>query len=205
MPRHDRCANPFKLSGEKGHVGRNLRHLSLALRWKIPWMDKKQMISSKCRKLDVQHFTVSKPEITTTPLFLSPEDDISAEEYRSDSSKDEAITIENPVILKQAQLEEMVENWKLKFSDSKTTRAKHLCILTIVPSSWSERKVAKEFGTSRRMAKIAKRFVSTQGVFSFPTLRPGRHLPDETVLIVRFFYEDVENSRIMPSTKDFVH
>ena len=62
--------------------------------------------------------------------------------------------------------------------------------------------MAKEFGTSRRMAKIAKRLVSTQGVFSFPILRLGHHLPDETVSIVRSFYEDDENS--MPDTKDTV-
>ena len=65
-------------------------------------MDEKQMICSKCRKLDVEHFTVPKPEITATPLFLPSKDDISPEEYRSDSSKDEAATIENPVTLRQA-------------------------------------------------------------------------------------------------------
>ncbi|KYN01836.1 hypothetical protein ALC62_07308 [Cyphomyrmex costatus] len=204
MPHHDRCANPFKLPGEKGHVGRDLRHPSLALRRKIPWMDEKRMICSKCRKLDVERFiTVSRPEITATPV-LPPEDDIGTEEYRSDSSKDEAVTIENPVTLRQAQLGEMVENLKLKFSDNNTTRAERLCILTIAPSSWSERKIAKEFGTSRRMAKVAKGLVSTQGVFSFPTFRPGRHLTDETGSIVRSFYEDDENSRIMPGTKDTV-
>ncbi|KYN14183.1 hypothetical protein ALC57_13614, partial [Trachymyrmex cornetzi] len=175
-------ANPFKLSEEKGHIGRDLRRPSLVLCRKIPWMDEKHMICSKCRKLDVEHFTV--------PKFLPPEDDISTEEYRSDSSEDEAVTIENPVTLRQTQLEEMVGNLKLKFSDSKTTRAERLCILTIAPSSWSERKFAKEFGTSRRMAKVAKRLASTQGVFSFPTLRPGRHLTDETVSTVRSFYED---------------
>ena len=59
------------------------------------------MICSKWRKLDIEHFTVPKPEITAMPLFLPPEDDISAEEYRSDSSKDEAAIIENPAILRQ--------------------------------------------------------------------------------------------------------
>jgi len=154
------------------------------------------MICSKCRKLDVEHFTIPKSEISATPQFL-PEDDINAEEYRSDSSKDKAATIEDPITLRQAQLEEMVKNLKLKFSDSKTTRAKRFCILIIAPSSWSKRKIAKEFGTSRRIAKIAKRLLRFLFKACFPFLHSAL---DETVSIMRSFYK--ENSRIMPGTKD---
>lgn len=207
MPRYNKCINPFKALGVKGHKGGDLRRPSENLCKIIPSLFHKSLICSKCRMMATKQATSSQSTTSHSPCHLLQQDDNVEMENNDDNNTcdddDDDDFIKEP-ISRQAQFEEMMENLKLKFADSNTTHAERICILTITPKSWSERQLAKEFNTSRRMAKTAKTLVSTRGVFSFPTVRPGRKLSDETVQAVHRFYEDDENSRIMPGMKDTV-
>ena len=69
---------------------------------------------------------------------------------------------------------------------------------------WSIRKVQAEFGTSNWMARKAKQLVKEKGVMSTPNPKPGRSLPESTVDLVTSFYENDENSRLMPGKKDCI-
>jgi len=61
--------------------------------------------------------------------------------------------------------------------------------------------VQAEFGTSNWMARKAKQLVKEKGVMSTPNPKPGRSLPESTVDLVTSFYENDENSRLMPGKK----
>ena len=67
--------------------------------------------------------------------------------------------------------EELVQQLKEKFNS--TTRSERLRILTILPKSWSRRKVAKVFGVSRYLARRAKMLVAEKGVLSSPSPKLG--------------------------------
>ena len=77
-------------------------------------------------------------------------------------------------------------------------------ILTVLPKSWSLKKIQQEFGVSNYMARKSKELVEEKGVLSLPGPKPGHSLPPETVDTVRTFYESDDISRIMPGNKDFV-
>lgn len=77
-------------------------------------------------------------------------------------------------------------------------------ILTIAPISWSARKIATEFGTTRHMATKAQRLRATKGVLASPVKRSGKKLPDETIQKVGDFYENDMNSRLLPGVKDVI-
>ena len=97
---------------------------------------------------------------------------------------------------------EMVRQLKEKFSTAE--RSKKIQILTVLPKSWSIRKIQLEFGTSNFMARKAKELVKKKGILSSPDPKPARTLPQPTVDLVTSFYESDEISRIMPGKKDFV-
>jgi len=98
---------------------------------------------------------------------------------------------------------EMIQQLKEKFQSS-TQRSEQLQILTVLPKSWSMKKIQQEFGVSNNMARKAKELVEEKGVLSLPGPKPGPSLPPETVDTVRTFYESDDISRIMPGKKDFV-
>ena len=70
--------------------------------------------------------------------------------------------------------------------------------------SWSERRLAEEFQTTRWMAKKAKELVSEFGVMTSPNQKLGVKLSEETINLVQEFYNSDLNCRILPGTKDFV-
>lgn len=51
-----------------------------------------------------------------------------------------------------------------------------IMILPIAPTSWSENKLAEEFGTSRRQTRKAKQLVNQFSILSSPNPRGGRKL-----------------------------
>ena len=87
---------------------------------------------------------------------------------------------------------------------STATRSEKLQILTIVPKSWSLRKIESEFGASNFIARKAKQLVREKGILSTPNPKPGRSLPQTSIDIVIHFYESDENSRMMPGKKDCI-
>ncbi|CAH0556644.1 unnamed protein product [Brassicogethes aeneus] len=76
---------------------------------------------------------------------------------------------------------ETLEQLNQKFNDPSTPGPIKTMILSIAPKSWSENRLAKEFGTSRRQAKNAKELVKKKD-----------------------FYLREDKSRLMPGKKDFV-
>ena len=93
---------------------------------------------------------------------------------------------------------------QLKEKCSMAERSEKIQILTVLPKSWSIRRIQKEFGVSNFIARKAKQLVDEKGILSTPDPKPGDTLPQCTVDLVSGFYESDETSRIMPGKKDFV-
>ena len=109
-----------------------------------------------------------------------------------------------PVPSKESETDsEIIQQLKEKFQ-STTNRADKLQVLTVLPKSWSIRKIEKEFGATNYMVRKAKQLVLEKGVLSSPNPKPGHSLPQHTVDVVTNFYESDEVSRMMPGKKDFV-
>ena len=102
-------------------------------------------------------------------------------------------------------LEYLVQKIKEKNLNCKT-RTKKIKVLTISPVSWSREKIAKEFGVTEYMAKVAIQLRQKSGILAQPTVKKGRPLPQETVEAVKSFYLDDSNSymRVLPGKNDFI-
>ena len=98
---------------------------------------------------------------------------------------------------------EIVRQLKEKFKET-TMRSEKVQILTVLPKSWSIRKVQDEFGASNYMVRKAKDLVKKKGILSTPNPKVGQILATETADHVRSFYECDEVSRMLPGKKDFV-
>lgn len=103
----------------------------------------------------------------------------------------------------QSAESEMICQLKEKFCSS-TSRSEKIQILTILPKSWSIRKIAKEFEAPNFMVRKAKLLVKEKGILSSPNFKPGKSLPENVINIVREFYECDLISRMMPGQKDYV-
>lgn len=77
-------------------------------------------------------------------------------------------------------------------------------ILTIAPTSWSIRKIAIEFNTSKRMAKKGKELRESQGGLARYSTKRGKILPIITVENIEKFYNSDLNSRLMPGKRDSI-
>ena len=77
-------------------------------------------------------------------------------------------------------------------------------MLTVLPKSWSVRKIQQEYGVSEYLARQSKKLVEEKGILSLPDPLRGPSLPSETVDTVCMFYESDDISRVMPGKKDFV-
>lgn len=97
---------------------------------------------------------------------------------------------------------EIISQLKNKFKNT-TKKSEKIQILTILPESWSTRKVQEEFGATNFMVRKAKKLVKEKGILSTPNLRPGKTIKDDTVTIVKSFYNDDDISRCLPGKKDY--
>ncbi|KYN16362.1 hypothetical protein ALC57_11380, partial [Trachymyrmex cornetzi] len=102
------------------------------------------------------------------------------------------------------ELEELLNGIKERFHSLPENDPERLRILTIAPLSWSIRKVATEFKTSRQMAQNARKIREERGILASATSKSGKKLPSETIKKVEAFYKSDENSRIMAGRKDTV-
>lgn len=98
---------------------------------------------------------------------------------------------------------EMLTQLKEKFQSTKD-RSLKVQILTLLPKSWSVRKVQKEFEATNYMVRKAKKLVKENGILSTPNPKPGKNLSQDTVNSVKDFYNSDQISRNMPGKKDFV-
>lgn len=229
MPHTDRCANPMRISGEKGHYGKDLRKASKAIREKFPFLSSIAKICFECRRRATAYVVPSSHSLDdfetdnlpgTSRISESPHQSFlrSGHSFHATVSEDNSLTdtdtIENDSddsndatqssskryrISPEALLEEMLDGIKEKFTASKSY-SERLQLLTILPLSMSIREISEKFETTPHMVKMAKKLRNTKGVFASPIAKAGRKLSDETVTKVRLFYK--ENSRIMPGVKD---
>lgn len=98
----------------------------------------------------------------------------------------------------------MLDSIKQKFADLAQNDPLKLRLLTLAPKSWTVRKTASEFNTTTYMAHKAILLRQKSGIFAETTVRSSCCLPDATKHIVESFYENDENSRIMPGKKDVI-
>ena len=97
----------------------------------------------------------------------------------------------------------MIQQLKEKFQETKK-RNEQIQVLTVLPKSWSVKKIQQEFGVSEYLARQSKKLVEERGILSLPDPLRGPSLPPETVDTVCMFYESDDISRVMPGKKDFV-
>ena len=85
---------------------------------------------------------------------------------------------------------EIITQLEKKYSTA--GRSEKIQILTVLPKSWSIRRVEEEFGISNFMARKAKQLVREKGILSTPDPIPGRILPQGTVAIFMRVMRQVE-------------
>ena len=76
----------------------------------------------------------------------------------------------------------MIQQLKEKFRETKR-RSEQVQVLTVLPNSWSVKKVQQEFGVSEYLARQSKKLVEERGILSLPGPSHGPSLPPETVVI----------------------
>ena len=81
----------------------------------------------------------------------------------------------------------MLDGLKYKFSSLKNNDPLKVRILTIAPSSWSIRKIAYVFKTTRYLASKSKQLKSMNGVLGKTVAKAGNTLPLETVQKIENF------------------
>ena len=97
---------------------------------------------------------------------------------------------------------EIVSQLREKFPAA--TRSEKMQILTVLPKSWSVKRIQEEFNTTNFMARQAKELVKEKGVLAMPDLKRGHALAEQTVHLVHSFYQSDEISRVMPGRKDYI-
>jgi hypothetical protein len=98
---------------------------------------------------------------------------------------------------------EIIEQLKVKFSQTKK-RSEKVTILTVLPHSWSCKRIEDEFGVSNYMARTVKKLVAEKGILSTPNPKPGKTLCENTADLIKSFYNSDDISRMMPGKKDYV-
>lgn len=94
---------------------------------------------------------------------------------------------------------------KLKEKCNISNKEEKIKILSLLPSSWSRRKVSEEFSVSERLVKLARDLKKKHGIMPDLAKRnSGKILSEDTIGKVHEFYLCEENSRICPGKKDYV-
>ena len=74
-----------------------------------------------------------------------------------------------------------------KVYNSFTSRKKKLQLLTLMPDSWSVRKIMQEFSVPNYLVRQATTLSKKKSALSGPDLKPGKSLPHHTIDIVKGF------------------
>ena len=77
-------------------------------------------------------------------------------------------------------------------------------MLTLIPDSWSVKKIMQEFLAPNCLFQQAKTLSKKKVPCLGPDLKPGKSLPNHIVDFVKGFYTSDEISRVMPGMKDFI-
>jgi len=161
--RKDRCCNPFRRPGEKGHVGKDLRNVPLKLREKYSKIAK---ICTDCRKM----------------LYTKRNEETNSSDHESCCSSDSnasSIAADNDISPREAELEEILNGIKQVFNSLSKNDPERIKLLTLAPLSWSIRKISKEFECSRYTAEVAKNLRINEDIWSSLSARAGKKLPPQ--------------------------
>ena len=104
---------------------------------------------------------------------------------------------------KVMSFDNMISKMKEKINSNRR-RAEKIQVLTMALSNWSKKKMMEEFSVSDRMVRTARTLESTSGICSLLPPRKGKCLSTDAIEKVKCFYENNENTRIMPGVKDRV-
>lgn len=110
---------------------------------------------------------------------------------------------EEQPIVETLEESEIIQQLKEKFAIT-TKRSDKMTILSVLPMSWSVKKIQDEFGVSNYMARAVKKLVKEKGILSTPNPKPGRTLNENVAELVKDFYNSDDVSRMMPGRKDCV-
>lgn len=69
---------------------------------------------------------------------------------------------------------DIITRLKYKFHDGDTTNSEKLQILTILPSTWSAKKISRVMNSSEHMAKVAKKLAVSNGILAVPISKPRK-------------------------------
>jgi len=98
---------------------------------------------------------------------------------------------------------EIIDQLKEKFN-SCCKMSEKVQVLTVLPKSWSQKRIEQEFRATNYMVRKAKKLVEDKGILSTPDQKAGKTLSMNTVDVVRSFYCSEMISRLMPGMKDYV-
>lgn len=218
--RTDRCFNPFRLVGEKGHRGTGLRLISKNLRNIFPNADPNSKICSECRlKVGKNKTAKDSGELRSHDSVELRSQDSSVNSSNLSNLSDDTCNLSTDNLtndeldntkkdeldsIRLQELEELLTSLKEKLSSLPANDSMRISILTVAPLSWSIRKVSREFGVSRRLAQKARDIRNMRGILASVTSKSGKKLPDTTVQQVFNFYNSESAGKLMSGKKDKV-
>jgi hypothetical protein len=100
--------------------------------------------------------------------------------------------------------EEIVQQLKVHFTTTSNKHAK-INILSILPQSWSVRKISNEFNTTRHLASLTKTLVREIGILCEPKKRAATtFISQELKQRVAIFFSDDNISRVCAGKRDYI-
>ena len=115
------------------------------------------------------------------------------------SSDDEA---EKDMKTKANDLDRLMSLLKEKIDISK--RSDKIQLLTLVPTSWTYKRIVEEFSVTKYMVRCARKLLSEKGILATTEPKRGYPISKELIDLVVEFYSNDEFSRMMPGKKDYV-
>lgn len=105
---------------------------------------------------------------------------------------------------REVELENLFTELTNKYSSLSSHDPLRVRILTVAPLSWSINKIAKEFQTSKRMARKAKKLKKEGGTLAETILKNRQRLPTSIIEEVDGFFNNDLNGRILGGQKNVV-
>lgn len=103
-------------------------------------------------------------------------------------------------------IENLINSLQLKINSTDSTQKK-IQLLTLVPHYYTLEDIINIFGVSQYIARKSKELLQEKGILGTPDRvekNEAMKIPEEVKADVRRFYENDENSRVLPGKKDCV-
>ena len=210
------CCNPFDIPGHSWSSRRkNLRPVTAWMCERAPQISIGSKICDTCRKklskeppvfipepdspsseAEEAELYVQSPEVVSSlnkclvELGETPYSQIKAHGKKYSRQKVQKITeaMKRVGITREATDDgsEMIQQLKEKFQLT-TQRCEQLQILTVLPKSWSSKKIQQEFGVTNYMARKSKELVKEKGILSFPSPNQVLHCHQKQLIWITCF------------------